>query len=86
MFKKGKKKKKKSTEIPIYRKGKKRMRQKEQGKARDESSCSAFHSVPEVQNAIRYLNDLFVLIIKYPSFKSGCFKSVLKRSLINTST
>ena len=83
MFKKGKKKKHRKTNL---QKGKKRMRQKEQGKARDKSSCSAFHSVPEVQNAIRSLNDLFVLIIKYPSFKSGCLKSVLKRSLINTST
>ena len=85
MFKKGKKKKK-AQKYQSTEREKKRMRQKEQGKARDKSSCSAFHSVPEVQNAIRSLNDLFVLIIKYPSFKSGCFKSVLKRSLINTST
>lgn len=84
MFNKGKKKKKhRKTNL---QKEKKKMRQKEQGKARDKSSCSAFHSVPEVQNAIRSLNNLSVLIIKYHSFKSGCLKSVFKRSLINTST
>lgn len=82
MFNTGKKKHRKTN----LQKEKKRMREKEQGKARDKSSCSAFHSVPEVQNAIRSLNDLSVLIIKYPSFKSDCLESVLKRSLINTST
>ena len=82
MFNKGKKKSTKNQSTEREEKNEAERARK----SKDKSSCSAFHSVPEVQNAIRSLNDLSVLIIKYHSFKSGCLKSVLKRSLINTST